>query len=122
MRKGWNLPKDQEKPLSSPTQQPPASPLKKAVALAYEPNLADAPRVTASGQGLIAERILEIAKANGVSVRQDADLMSVLSAVEVNSTIPLEAFAAVAEILSYVYRSTDRPLPQSASQSKEGTP
>ncbi len=90
--------------------------------MSYDPALADAPRVVAAGQGFIADRILEIAQASGVSVRRDADLMSILSAVEVNSTIPLEAFAAVAEILSYVYRSTGKTPSQTASSSDEGTP
>lgn len=76
-----------------------------AVALAYEPERStDAPRVTASGRGKLAERILKIAFASGVKVREDADLAQVLAAVEVDSMIPLEAFMAVAEILAYVYR------------------
>jgi flagellar biosynthesis protein len=77
-----------------------------AVALAYEPEKStDAPRVTATGRGKLAERILKIAFASGVKVREDADLAQVLAAVEVDSQIPLEAFMAVAEILAYVYRA-----------------
>lgn len=64
-----------------------------------------APRVTASGRGALAEQILEIAFARGVKVREDADLAEILSAIEVDSEIPVEALAAVAEILSYVYRA-----------------
>ena len=63
------------------------------------------PRIVASGQGAIAEQILEIAFAEGVKVRTDADLTEILSAVDVDSEIPLEALATVAEILSYVYRA-----------------
>lgn len=74
-----------------------------AVALRYEPERADAPRVTAKGRGALAEQILRIAFDRGVKVRTDADLAEVLAAVEVDSEIPLEAFAAVAEILSYIY-------------------
>lgn len=63
------------------------------------------PRVTASGRGALAEQILEIAFARGVKVREDADLAEILAAIEVDSEIPVEALAAVAEILSYVYRA-----------------
>lgn len=75
-----------------------------AVALAYDPAQGDAPVVTASGKGAVAEQILNLAFANGVKVRTDPDLAQVLAAVEVETVIPLEAFAAVAEILAYVYR------------------
>ena len=84
---------------------PPA--VQKAVALEYDrTNKQDAaPRVTASGSGLVAEQILQIAFDRGIKVRQDAELVDILSLVEVDSPIPLEAFAAVAEILAYVYQA-----------------
>lgn len=78
--------------------------LAKAVALEYERESDQAPRVVASGKGAVAEQILSLAFTHGVRVREDADLVEVLSKVDVDSVIPLEAFAAVAEILSYVYR------------------
>ncbi len=64
-----------------------------------------APRVVASGRGDLAEQILQIAFDRGIKVRTDADLAEILATVEVESEIPLEALAAVAEILSYVYRT-----------------
>lgn len=76
-----------------------------AVALQYDPDHDDAPVVTASGKGALADQILNLAFANGVKVRTDPDLAQVLAAVEVDTVIPLEAFAAVAEILAYVYRA-----------------
>ncbi len=81
-----------------------------AVALHYDQATDEAPRVVASGRGAIAERILELAFANGVKVREDADLAEILAAVDVDTEIPLEAFAAVAEILAYVYRANGVPL------------
>lgn len=68
-----------------------------------------APRVLATGRGTVAEQILALAFANGIKVREDADLAELLSAVELDSEIPLEAFAAVAEILGYVYRANGDP-------------
>lgn len=55
--------------------------------------------------------MLDIAFAHGVKVREDADLVEILAALDVDSDIPVEALAAVAEILSYVYRATGRPNP-----------
>ncbi len=83
-----------------------------AVALSYDGETDDGPRVVATGQGAVAERILEIAFASGVKVRQDADLAQLLAAVDVDSMIPLEAFAAVDEILAYVYRANGRAAPE----------
>lgn len=75
----------------------------KAVAIEYERGKEEAPKVTASGSGSIAEQIMQIAFDRGIKVRQDAELVEILSLIEVDSPIPLEAFAAVAEILAHVY-------------------
>ncbi len=77
----------------------------KAVAIEYDKKSGEAPMVTASGKGAIAEQILQVAFERGIKVRQDAELVELLSLVEVDSPIPLEAFAAVAEILAYVYQA-----------------
>lgn len=87
-----------------------------AVALQYDPNQADAPRVVASGKGNLAEQILNLAFANGVKVRTDPDLAQILAAVEVDTVIPIEAFAAVAEILAYVYRANSQAVPVKAPE------
>jgi len=91
-----------------------------AVALAYDQRRGALPRVTASGAGAVAEQILAAAFAAGVKVREDADLAEILAAVEVDSEIPLEALAAVAEILSYVYRANGAgPAAPDAGSPKE---
>ncbi|MBF0246782.1 MAG: EscU/YscU/HrcU family type III secretion system export apparatus switch protein [Alphaproteobacteria bacterium] len=74
-----------------------------AVALDYLPGQDHAPRVVAKGQGWLARQIVELAEANGIEVRQDADLAQILAQVDVDSEIPIEAFTVVAEILSYIY-------------------
>ncbi len=76
-----------------------------AVALSQEEGSTTAPVVTATGRGELAEQILKIAFENGVRVREDSDLAQILSQVDVDSPIPLEAFAAVSEILSYLYKA-----------------
>jgi flagellar biosynthesis protein len=79
--------------------------IKKALAINDSSQRGTMPRVVASGQGTFAEQILQVAWANNIKVREDADLLEVLSAIDVDSEIPIEAFAAVAEILAYVYRA-----------------
>lgn len=91
--------KDEERQEKQPAK------ITKAVALGYDKEEDPAPKIVASGKGAVAEQILALAFANGVKVREDADLIEVLSKIELDSFIPLEAFAAVAEILSYVYRA-----------------
>ena len=80
----------------------------KAVAIENDRRRPNLPRVVATGQGVLAEQILALAFANNVRVREDADLAELLSAVDVDSPIPLAALAAVAEILVYVYRANER--------------
>lgn len=84
---------------------------KDAIAVAITGEGGPTPVVTASGQGEFAETLLSIAFANGVPVREDADLAQVLSAIEIETPVPVAAFAAVAEILSYVYRANLRLQP-----------
>lgn len=79
-----------------------------AVALRYDKGQDPVPRILAKGQGTIAEQILEMAYANNISVREDAELATILSLIEIDSLIPLEAFAAVAEIIAYLYQLNDQ--------------
>lgn len=83
-----------------------------AVALSYELDKADAaPVVVASGRGHLADRILEAAREAGVPVRKDSDLVEILAATEIGDEIPVEAFIAVAEILSFIYRKNGKLPP-----------
>lgn len=83
-----------------------------AVALQYELDGPSLPRVVASGQGHVAEQILEMAFASGVKVREDADLAELLSVVQLDSEIPADALVAVAEILAYIYRANGKLPPR----------
>ena len=66
------------------------------------------PRLTAKGEGQMAERILDIAFAEGVKVRQDKDLTELLSSFDVESPVPLEALQAVSLILERVYAENNK--------------
>jgi len=80
----------------------------RAVALGYDDTADDAPRVLAKGEGEVAERIVALAREHGIPVRRDADLATLLSAVELEGAIPVEAFEAVARILAHIYRANGR--------------
>ena len=82
-----------------------------AVALHQAKEADRAPKVVAAGRGTTAEQILEIAFAQGIKVREDADLAQLLSAVNEDTEIPSGAFAAVAEILIYLYRANGEAPP-----------
>ncbi len=86
-----------------------------AIAIEHNATRQGAPKITAKGRGAIAEQILQIAFDRGIKVRSDADLAEILEAVEVDSIVPLEALAAVAEILSYVYRTQNSVTPERQS-------
>lgn len=85
----------------------------KKTAVALEDRLEEgkAPKITAAGRGKIAEKILQLAFENDIKVREDSDLAEMLTKIEIDSPIPSEAFMAVAEILSYVYRANGKPDP-----------
>ena len=74
---------------------------KKAVALQYKPE-DNAPRVVASGQGYIAEKILETASREDVPVHKDAALAEELTKVELGANIPPELYEIVAKILVFI--------------------
>ena len=77
---------------------------RQAVALRYKPGEDEAPRLTAKGQGHVAERIIELARQHGVPIRQDRNLVQVLSRLDLEQEIPPDVYRAVAEILAFVYR------------------
>jgi flagellar biosynthesis protein len=77
---------------------------KRAVALRYDTAKEQAPRVVAAGSGHIAQRILEIAREQGVTIHEDADLVQTLSALDLGMEIPEPLYVAVAEVLAFVYR------------------
>jgi len=82
--------------------------LERAVALRYEHEKDDAPRVVAKGRGEIAKQIIEIAKEHGVTIYEDDDLVEVLSRLDLNQLIPPELYYANADVLAFVYRVNGR--------------
>jgi type III secretion system FlhB-like substrate exporter len=80
-------------------------PPRRASALRYDPaSGARAPKVVATGRGLVAERIVAEAEAAGVPVRRDDALAAALAGLEVGHEVPEELWTAVAEALAWAYR------------------
>ncbi|MBN1577941.1 MAG: EscU/YscU/HrcU family type III secretion system export apparatus switch protein [Chitinispirillaceae bacterium] len=88
----------------------------KAVALRYREHNDRAPKVIAKGEGLIARTIKEIAHENGIPIQRDDALVELLAQIEIDREIPPELYAAIAELLSWIYRANnallkEHPLP-----------
>lgn len=75
--------------------------IKQAIALEYDPT-DDAPRVVASGRGILAEKIIEKAQESDVPIHRDDKLADTLSRLEIGDMIPPELYEVVAEILVFV--------------------
>lgn len=99
------------------TDEPKVTPL--AVALQYDKQSDHAPRIVAKGRGLIAEQILAVASENDIVMEANPILAEALSHVEVDDTIPVELYEAVAAVIGFVLRQSevsgwkpDEPEPQ----------
>ncbi len=77
---------------------------KTAVALKYDKNQNNAPKVTAKGKGHVADKIITLAKQNKIPLYKDQGLVQVLEALELNTEIPPELYRAVAEVLAFIYK------------------
>jgi flagellar biosynthesis protein len=77
---------------------------KRATALRYDGGEHAAPKVVATGRGLVAERILAEARAAGVPIRDDAALAEALAGLEIGHEVPEALYRAVAETLAWAYR------------------
>lgn len=76
--------------------------MRKAVALRYDRHKNQAPEVVASGQGLMAEKILEIATSNRIPFYEHHELVDALIALPLGSEIPPELYELVAQVLAFV--------------------
>ena len=83
------------------------SSLEKAVALRYDQEKETSPRVVAKGKGSIARKIKAIAEEYNIPIRHDDDLVELLAQIDIDREIPQELYAAVAEILSWIYRANE---------------
>jgi flagellar biosynthesis protein len=78
------------------------SKIKHAVALRYQQEKDRAPVVTAKGQGRVAEKIITLAKENGIPVEENTLLVHELFKLDLNQEIPSEIYEAVAILLASI--------------------
>jgi flagellar biosynthetic protein FlhB len=87
------------------------NPTELAIALKYDMETMAAPVVVAKGAGVLAQRIRRLALENGVPIVERKELARVLyKEADIGKPIPTEQFAAVAEVLRYVYRLQGRSI------------
>lgn len=77
-------------------------PQRVAAALAYREGDA-APRLVAKGRGLVADAIIEKARASGVYVHESRELLALLMQIDLDSHIPPQLYVAVAELLAWLH-------------------
>jgi flagellar biosynthesis protein len=75
---------------------------KRAAALKYNPDADTAPRVTASGKGVIAQIIIDKAKEHGIPIRENPPLAELITAIPLGAEIQPELYEVVAEILAQI--------------------
>jgi len=79
-----------------------------AVALKYNQEKNQAPKVIAKGEGKTAQKIIELANEHDIPIKKDEDLLELLSKVEIDKEVPPEMYKAVAEVFSFIYNVTKK--------------
>ena len=80
----------------------------KVAALKYDAVKDGVPRLIAQGDGLIAEKIIQLAEEAGVTITKDPDLVTILSKIQVGSFITPQLYEVVAELLVFVYKLKEK--------------
>ena len=75
-----------------------------AITLKYSGGSNHAPKVTAKGQGWVAEKIIAMAEQQNIPIRKDKDLVALLEKIDVGREIPESLYKLVAELLAWVYQ------------------
>ena len=81
---------------------------RRAAALGYDPARGEAPRLLARGEGVLADRILALARQHGIPIHEDRALVDLLARIDVDTQIPPELYRVVAEIIAFVFRVQGR--------------
>jgi len=76
--------------------------------LRYRQGIDSAPSIVAKGKGLVAEKIIALAHEHGIPVREDRDMIEILSTLDLYEEIPPELYKAVAEILAFIYKMSGK--------------
>jgi flagellar biosynthesis protein len=84
--------------------------VKKAAALKYDRKKNNAPNLTAYGTNGIAKNIIKVAEENNIPIKQDEDLVNMLSELELNQEIPVELYQTVAEVFKFIYAMANEKI------------
>jgi flagellar biosynthesis protein len=82
--------------------------IRKAAVLKYKHQIDRAPVLVAKGKGIVADRIIEMARKHSIPIQSDPALVEVLGQLDIDQEIPPELYRAVAQILAYVYKMTKK--------------
>ena len=82
--------------------------INKAVAIVYDEKESAAPRVVASGKGIVAEKIIATAREAGIHIKEDPNLVEILAKIPLGNEIPVELYQTVAEVLAFVYQVNNK--------------
>jgi len=80
----------------------------KAVALKYDAEVSNAPKVVAKGEGFNAKNIIKIASLHDIPIQKDEDLVELLSELDVDREVPAQMYKAIAEVFSFIYKNTKK--------------
>lgn len=95
---------------------------KVATALIYDAEEKGAvPRVVATGKGLLADRIIEVAQASDIPVYQDPQLAWTLAGLGLGREIPPELYQVVAQVIAWVYYLENAGKPPTAGGGETGS-
>ncbi|MBT4046996.1 MAG: EscU/YscU/HrcU family type III secretion system export apparatus switch protein [Nitrospina sp.] len=75
-----------------------------AISLKYSGGSNHAPKVTAKGQGWVADKIIAMAQEQNIPIKKDKDLIELLAKIDVGKEIPASLYKTVAELLAWVYQ------------------
>ena len=81
---------------------------KKAVAIKYNEEKDEAPRIVAKGKNYLAEKIIKIAREYNVYIKEDSELAEILYGIDIGEEVPEELYSIIAEILAFVYKVRKR--------------
>jgi len=80
----------------------------KVAALKYRQGIDSAPQLVAKGRGGVAEKILALAREHGIPIREDRNMVEILSTLSLYEEIPPDLYKAVAEILAFIYKMSSK--------------
>jgi flagellar biosynthesis protein len=80
----------------------------KAAALKYRAGMDSAPTLVAKGRGLVADKIITLAKEQGIPIHEDRNMVEILSTLSLYEEIPPDLYKAVAEVLAFIYKMSSK--------------